>query len=151
MSVQLLKLITSQTNSVQSLDRLGRRGDIRDDSADTLSQSFFFFLQEASHCEMFWHGQGCPLSDVAHPAFSPPTTASLTFQSALKDDLWRGCCGLCEKEQDSRTNNQISDRKKKIGGRGVLGGRGGTLSRSARGNGCDRPSGWRGSDSGDYK
>ena len=35
---------TSTSSSVQSLDRLGRRGDMRDDSAETLFQSF---LQEA--------------------------------------------------------------------------------------------------------
>ena len=35
------------------------------------------------HCEQF--GQGCPLSDVVHPAFPLPTTASPTLQGALKD------------------------------------------------------------------
>ena len=40
-----------------------------------------------SHREQFWHGQGCPLFDVVHPAFPFPTTASPTFQSALKDDF----------------------------------------------------------------
>ena len=35
---------TVQFSSVQSLDRLGRRGDKRDDSAEVLFQSF---LQEA--------------------------------------------------------------------------------------------------------
>ena len=36
------------------------------------------------HCEQFWHGQGCAVSDV-HPAFSVPTTASPTLQGALTD------------------------------------------------------------------
>ena len=27
-------------------------------------------------CEQFWHGQGCPLFNVVHPAFPLPTTAS---------------------------------------------------------------------------
>ena len=31
------------------------------------------------------HGQGCPLIDVAYPAFSPLTMASPTLQGALKD------------------------------------------------------------------
>ena len=35
---------TRQSNSVQSLDRLGRRGDMEDESAEILLQSF---LQEA--------------------------------------------------------------------------------------------------------
>ena len=35
--------------------------------------------------EKFWHEQGCPLLDVAHPAFPMPTTASPSFQGALKD------------------------------------------------------------------
>ena len=38
-------------------------------------------------CEQFWHGQGCPLFDVDHPAFPLPTTASPTLQGALKDVL----------------------------------------------------------------
>ena len=33
----------------------------------------------------FWHGQGCPLFDVVHPAFPLPTTASPTLQGAIKD------------------------------------------------------------------
>ena len=36
-------------------------------------------------CEQFWHGQGCPLFNVVHPAFPLPTTASPTLQSALND------------------------------------------------------------------
>ena len=42
--------------SVQSLDRLDRQGDMRDDSAEILFRSFFFFfLQKA--LEQFWFGQ----------------------------------------------------------------------------------------------
>ena len=33
----------------------------------------------------FWHGQGCPLFDVVHPAFPLLTTASPNPQGALKD------------------------------------------------------------------
>ena len=36
-------------------------------------------------CEQFWHGQGCPLFDVFHPAFPLATTAWPTFQGVLKD------------------------------------------------------------------
>ena len=32
------------------------------------------------HCERFWYGQGCPLFDVVHPAFSPPIMALPTLQ-----------------------------------------------------------------------
>ena len=35
--------------------------------------------------EQFPHGQGCPLFDVGHPAFSLLTGASPTLQNALKD------------------------------------------------------------------
>ena len=45
---------------------------------------FRSFLQE-SPGEQFWHGQGCPLFDVVHPAFPLPTTASPTLQGVLKD------------------------------------------------------------------
>ena len=38
-------------------------------------------------CEHFWHGQGCPLFDVAHQKCPLPTMASPTFQGALKDDF----------------------------------------------------------------
>ena len=31
-------------------------------------------------CEQFWHGQGCPLFDVAQPAFPMLTMASSTLQ-----------------------------------------------------------------------
>ena len=36
-------------------------------------------------CEQFWHGKGCPLFDVVHPAFPLPTTVSPTLQGAFKD------------------------------------------------------------------
>ena len=36
-------------------------------------------------CEQFWHWQGCPVFDVAHPAFPLPTKASSTLQGAVKD------------------------------------------------------------------
>ena len=42
---QNLQFSSVQFSAVQSLDRLGRRGDMRDDSAEILFQFFFFFLQ----------------------------------------------------------------------------------------------------------
>ena len=81
-------------SSVQSLDRLGRRGNMRDDSAEILLQ--FFFFSAGSSCEQFWHGQGCPLFDVVHPVLSLPTTASSTLQGALKDGFGEAVVG-CER------------------------------------------------------
>ena len=43
------------------------------------------FFSAGGPCEQFWHGQGCSLVDVVHPAFPLPTTASPTLQGALKD------------------------------------------------------------------
>ena len=45
-------------------------------------------------CEQFWHGLGCPLFDVVHPASPQPTPASPILQGALKDGFWRGCRGV---------------------------------------------------------
>ena len=67
-----------QFSSVQFLDRLGCRGDMRDDLAEILFQSF---LQEA----LVRHGQRCPLFDVVHPTFPLPTTALPTLQGVLED------------------------------------------------------------------
>ena len=52
-----------------------------DDSAEILFEKFSL----GGPCERFWHGQGCPLSDVVHPAFPLPTTASPILQGAMKD------------------------------------------------------------------
>ena len=71
---------TGGRSSFQSPDRLGRRGDMGDDSANLL-----LVLSAVGSCEQFWHGQGCPLFDVVHSAFPLPTTASPTLQCALKD------------------------------------------------------------------
>ena len=51
-----------------------------DNSAEILFQS-----SAGGHCEQFWHGQGCPLLEVVHPAFPLPTRMSPTLQGALKD------------------------------------------------------------------
>ena len=54
---------------------------MRDDSTEVL----FPVFSEGGLCEQFWHGQGCPLFDVVHPAFPLPSMKSLTLQDALKD------------------------------------------------------------------
>ena len=59
---------------------MGRRLNIRDDSAEVRFQSF---LQ--GRLEQFWRGQGRALFDVVRPAFPLPTTASPALQRALKD------------------------------------------------------------------
>ena len=56
-------------------------GDMRDDSAEILFQSF---LQEAL-VSSSGIGQGCPLFDDAHPVFPLPTTASPIFQGGRKN------------------------------------------------------------------
>ena len=50
-------------------------------SRDPLLQVF----SAGSHCEQFWHWQGCPLFDVVHLALPLPTAASAILQGALKD------------------------------------------------------------------
>ena len=62
---------------VQSLDRLGRRTDMRDDSAEIL-------FSAGGPCEQFWHGQRCPLFYVDHPAFLLPTTTLPALTGAMK-------------------------------------------------------------------
>ena len=47
------------------LDRLGRRGDMRNDSAEILFQ----FFSAEDPCEQFWNGRGCPFLDVVHALF----------------------------------------------------------------------------------
>ena len=73
--------MTPQFSSVQSLYQLTCQGDMRGNSAEIL---FLSFLQEAI-ASSSWHGQGCPLFDVVHPAFPVPTTASPILQGVLKD------------------------------------------------------------------
>ena len=52
--------------------------------------------QRFSPCEQFWHGQGCPLFDVVHPAFSLSATVSPTHLGALKDGFGEAvvACGM---------------------------------------------------------
>ena len=72
--------------SVQSLDRLGRRGGMRDDSAEILFQSF---LQEALVSSSD-RGRAVHSLVFVHPTTFPlPTTASPTLQVAVERLLWR--------------------------------------------------------------
>ena len=72
----------SDSGSVQSVERLGRRVDLRDDSAEILFQSF---LQEAL-VNSFGKGRDVH-SHVDHPAFPLLTTASPTLKGALKNSF----------------------------------------------------------------
>ena len=68
-------------SSVQSLDRQGRRRDMRNDSAEILFQSF---LQETLLSTVgMW--AGVSTLGFVKPAFSLPTIPSSTLQGALKD------------------------------------------------------------------
>ena len=68
-------------SSVQSINRLGRRGDVKDDSAEILFQ----FVMQRGRCEQFWHGEGRPLFYVVHSVVPLPTKTSPTLHGALKD------------------------------------------------------------------
>ena len=50
-----------------------------------IQQRYILVLSASGHCEQFWHGQGCPLSDVVHPALPLPNTATPSLQGAPKD------------------------------------------------------------------
>ena len=65
------------------VEGVGGGGGTRDDSLR--SSSSFFLFSARGPCEQFWHGQGCPLLVVVHPAFPLPTTASPSLHGALKD------------------------------------------------------------------
>ena len=58
-----------------------------DNSAEILFQS----SSAGGHHEQFWHGQGCPLFNVDHPAFPLHTMALPILKGALKDGLERLC------------------------------------------------------------
>ena len=75
--------ITFQFSSVQSLDRLGRRGAHDRRFSGDSPQVFFFSAR--GPCEQFWREQGCPLFDVIHPEFPLLTMVSPTLQGALKN------------------------------------------------------------------
>ena len=70
-------------SSVPSLDRLNRRNG----HEGRFSRDPLPVFSAGGPCEQFWHGQGCPVFDVVHPAFLLPTTASPTLQGALVDSF----------------------------------------------------------------
>ena len=55
----------------------GHKGQFSRDSPHVFSAG--------DHFEQLWHGQGCPLFDIFHPAFPLLTMASIPLQGALKD------------------------------------------------------------------
>ena len=66
------------------------------------------------HCEQFWHGHGCPLFDVVHPAFPLLTTASPTLKGALNQVSFsplivarKGSCGPTRKLISLRTKSLV--------------------------------------------
>ena len=61
-----------QFSSVQSLNRLGCQGHVRDDSAEIPLPAF----SAGGPCEQLWHGKECQLFDVVHPAFPLPTSVT---------------------------------------------------------------------------
>ena len=90
-----LSPMTPQFSSVQSLYQLTCQGDMRGNSAEIL---FLSFLQEAI-ASSSWHGQGCPLFDVVHPAFPllsmvlpmdwvKMSVAASMLDSTFKHPLW---------------------------------------------------------------
>ena len=76
LEINEITLYSWNLSSVQSLDRLGRQGDMRDHSAEIFFQCF---PQEALV------SSSGKVKDVVHPAFPALTTASPMFQGALKD------------------------------------------------------------------
>ena len=49
------------------------------------AQILFQCVLQVDHYERLWPWQGCPLSDVVHPAFCPLTMALSALHGALKD------------------------------------------------------------------
>ena len=51
----------------------------------TQQRSSSIFFSAGDPCEQFWHGHGCPLFDVVHPAFLLLITTSSTLQGDQRD------------------------------------------------------------------
>ena len=75
---------TIQFSSVQSLDWLGRRGEGGRDMGD-FSRDPLPVFSARGPCEQLWHGQGCPVFDLAHTAFHP--AASLWMNGSTGSHL----------------------------------------------------------------
>ena len=103
-------------SSVKSLDRLGHRGEwgrvegaagwgwrgawgtIQQRSSSSL---FFFFFAGGYNREQFWHGQGCALYGVVHPAFRswlgikyPDSTRAVRIPWSLSEYSY-ACFAFC--------------------------------------------------------
>ena len=72
---------TASISSVQSLDRLDRRGG----HEGRFSRGPLPVFPAGSPCEQLWHEQECPHFHAADPTCPLPTAASPTLQGALKD------------------------------------------------------------------
>ena len=73
--------VLTEFSSVQSRDRLGRRGG----HEGRFSRDPLPVFYAGGRCEQFRHGQGCPLFYVVHLAFPTTTTESPTLQNAPKN------------------------------------------------------------------
>ena len=73
-----LNIFTVQLSSVQS-DWVVRGHD------GWFSWDPLPIFSEGGLCGQFWHGQGCPLFDIVHPALALLTILSAIFQGAPKD------------------------------------------------------------------
>ena len=74
-------------SSVQSFDRLGRQGDMRDDSAEILFKSF---LQEA-HVSSSGMGRDVHSFNVVHPAHSPGCHRDGSGEAVVARDMPEPC------------------------------------------------------------
>ena len=80
-SVSAVAPSLGQFSSVQSLDRVGRVGDMREDSAEILFQPFLQVALVSSS------GMDRDVHSLVDPAFPLLTTASPTLQGALEEFL----------------------------------------------------------------
>ena len=62
-------------------------------------------------CGQFWHEHGCPFFDIVNPAFSLPTTASPTLQSALKQGFGETVVA-CDMPEPRKFPSLVSCRKR---------------------------------------
>ena len=94
--------------SLQSLDRLGRQGDMKDDSAETLFQSF---LQQALASSCGTGRVWCSLYNVVHPTLPLPTPVSPTLQGAPRDGFGEAVMA-CDMPEPCKLPNLESYRKR---------------------------------------
>ena len=95
-----------QFSTVLSLDWLGHRGNMGDNSADILFQSF---LQEANLSSSGMGRDVHSIFNVVHPVFRLPTTASPTLQGALMDGF-REAVVACDMPEQVSVSWQLPER-----------------------------------------